>query len=242
MPLPVLRSRADGRSICRNPSRETHRACGRRIRCRRHRWRRPATKYVVAGGAAPQRLADVLSAATVSVEGVQFAVERADVDHAVDDGGRGEIHEVAHASLPRQREADCVALVDRVFESVDAGTRRRILERWPVGLDQECGRGGKSAGEAAGLYVVRSRLRRFCDGTSRVKLPELSAVAEPEAAASNVMVTVSPEENPEPVAVVFVVGGPDFGEREIDAVAAKLAAEKVPASRRPRSIIRTSMI
>jgi hypothetical protein len=75
-----------------------------------------------------------------------------------------------------------------------------------------------------------------------VKLPEPSAVAEPEAAASNVTVTVSPEENPEPVAVVFVVGGPDFGESKIDALAAKLAAEKVPARRIPRSIIRRSMV
>jgi hypothetical protein len=70
-----------------------------------------------------------------------------------------------------------------------------------------------------------------------VKFPELSAVAEPEAAASKVTVTLSPEENPEPAAVVLVVGGPDFGESEMDALRAKLAAEEIPASTIPRTMI-----
>lgn len=35
----------------------------------------------------------------------------------------------------------------------------------------------------------------------------------------------------------LVVGGPDFGESEMDALRAKLAAEEIPASKMPRTMI-----
>src|SRR5665811_554140 len=64
-----------------------------------------------------------------------------------------------------------------------------------------------------------------------VKLPEPSGVAVASVAESKVMATVSPAENPEPVAVVLVVGGPSFGESETDAAAAKLAPDKKTTNR-----------
>ena len=70
---------------------------------------------------------------------------------------------------------------------------------------------------------------------TRVKLPALSATAVPRVVESNVTTTVSPEEYPEAVAVVLLVGGPEFGEREIDAVVAKPA----PAEIAPHAITRT---
>jgi hypothetical protein len=65
----------------------------------------------------------------------------------------------------------------------------------------------------------------------------VSAVALPRVAASNVTATVSPEENPEPEAVVFVVGGPEFGESVTDAASAKLPAE-IPTIKVERSATR----
>jgi hypothetical protein len=74
-------------------------------------------------------------------------------------------------------------------------------------------------------------------GTVRmsVKFPAPSAFVVFKVAASNVTLIVSPEEYPEPVAVVLLVGGPEFGESEIDAVTAKL----VPAEITPHEVTRT---
>jgi hypothetical protein len=62
-------------------------------------------------------------------------------------------------------------------------------------------------------------------GTTKVclKAPALSAVDEPAGDASKVRSTVSPEENPEPPAVIFVVGGLDVGAREIVPAKARMA-------------------
>ena len=80
----------------------------------------------------------------------------------------------------------------------------------------------------------------FATVTPKLKLPELSAVAWPRVAVSKVSVTLSPEEKPEPVAVVRVVGGPRFGESETDAVAAKAGGrqnlENDNCGKRPRKI------
>ena len=69
--------------------------------------------------------------------------------------------------------------------------------------------------------------------TAMVKLPPPSAVADPSVVASKVTFTVSPTENPEPVIVVLVVGGPEFGESETDAATAKLAFAESPAAKIP---------
>ncbi len=63
--------------------------------------------------------------------------------------------------------------------------------------------------------------------TAREKVPELVALAEPRAAESSVTLTVSPEENPVPVAVALVVGGPTEGETATDAAKEKVDDAKM---------------
>src|SRR5256885_12755416 len=67
----------------------------------------------------------------------------------------------------------------------------------------------------------------------RVKFPEESAVAEPAASASNVRLTLSPAENPEPETFVLVRGGPKAGERET--VAANVEGAMTMTTRTARS-------
>jgi hypothetical protein len=63
--------------------------------------------------------------------------------------------------------------------------------------------------------------------TAREKAPALVAVAKPRAAESSVTLTVSPEENPVPVAVALVVGGPTEGETATDAAKEKVVDAKI---------------
>jgi hypothetical protein len=53
-----------------------------------------------------------------------------------------------------------------------------------------------------------------------VTFPEPSAVADPSTDESKATFTVSPEENPDPVTVVFAVGGPTAGDSEAEAAIA----------------------
>jgi hypothetical protein len=69
-------------------------------------------------------------------------------------------------------------------------------------------------------------------GTTKasVKVPALFAVVEPSVAESSATLTVSPEENPAPFAIAFVVGGPMEGEAETDAASTKVDDVKIMAT------------
>src|SRR5258708_24873636 len=116
-------------------------------------------------------MATGLRSAAVGVECIEFSVERSDVNHSVDDGGRREIHQVAQNAHPGQSDEFRIALVDGVLKRIYADARWFVLERWPVGPHSKGGCGGESAALADGLNGVRAGLRRFWNQHGPRKIP-----------------------------------------------------------------------